>query len=119
MKSHSIKQMTDTIRFAVFDEKCYLEQDLMDVNSKYEVDEKEIGSGHYGVVRLCTAKGELLSYPGGYLVSHAAAVLLMYHHKVLYGYHVLLYVPLLLLLYRPRTLYAGYHSRAPPRDISY
>lgn len=48
------------IRFAVFDEKCDLKQDVMDVSSKYDVDDKEIGSGHYGVVRLCTAKGELL-----------------------------------------------------------
>ena len=30
-----------------------------DVNDKYDVGDKKIGSGHYGVVRLCTAKGEL------------------------------------------------------------
>jgi len=30
----------------------------MDVNSKYIVGDKEIGSGHYGVVRTCTSRGE-------------------------------------------------------------
>lgn len=69
--------MTIVTRFAVFDEKMQNTKDLVDVNSKYEVDDKEIGSGHYGVVRLCTAKGELLSYPDTWLVSYAPAVLLL------------------------------------------
>ena len=30
----------------------------MDVNSKYVIGDKEIGSGHYGVVRTCTSRGE-------------------------------------------------------------
>lgn len=30
----------------------------MDVNSKYIIENKEIGSGHYGVVRKCTSRGE-------------------------------------------------------------
>lgn len=29
----------------------------MDVNSKYVIGDKEIGSGHYGVVRTCTSRG--------------------------------------------------------------
>lgn len=32
----------------------------MDVNSKYLVNDKEIGRGHYGVVRSCTSRCELL-----------------------------------------------------------
>lgn len=34
-------------------------KELMDVNSKYVIGDKEIGSGHYGVVRTCTSRGEL------------------------------------------------------------
>lgn len=33
-------------------------QELMDVNSKYIIGDQEIGSGHYGVVRTCTSRGE-------------------------------------------------------------
>lgn len=33
-------------------------KELMDVNCKYVIGDKEIGSGHYGVVRQCTSRGE-------------------------------------------------------------
>lgn len=38
-------------------------QDLMDVNSKYVIDGKEIGRGHYGVVRSCTSRGKTADQP--------------------------------------------------------
>lgn len=45
----------------LFNRHCFSHpsKELMDVNSKYVIGDKEIGSGHYGVVRTCTSRGTM------------------------------------------------------------